>query len=230
MSAVPASLKRKRNRDARERALIFAAGKLFSLRGYEPTTTREIAAMAGCAEGLIHRYFDGKAGLLMALIKDRTSQEVGDLNEQLPLAPTAADELLQLVNWEIERMWADREFLRVIIPQTLLDARLGRVLRQIRPQQHSRVIIERLKKFKECDDLADSELESLGNFVATMGFMFGFMRPAVLRQDREEARKTALAIASLLSRGLQLDHDDSPRRQGYSRGSDLRIFSHDLLS
>jgi len=57
---------RTRNRAAREAALITAAGKLFASRGYEATTTREIAACADCAEGLIHRYFKGKSGLLLA--------------------------------------------------------------------------------------------------------------------------------------------------------------------
>ena len=63
---------RLRNRESREAALLSAAGKLFAARGYEATTTREIAACAGCAEGLISRYFRGKAGLLRALIVAHT--------------------------------------------------------------------------------------------------------------------------------------------------------------
>jgi len=203
MIALPAAYKRKRNRAARERALLLAAGKLFSSRGYDATTTREIAALAGCAEGLIHRYFKGKAGLLAALIEHRGAQEVIDLNAKLPLAPTIEEEINQLVNWEIERMWADREFLRVIIPQALLDPGLGRQLRETRPQIRGRALAGRFKKFKECQTLSNSDLEALAHFVSVMGFMFGFMRPAVLRQDREEARKMATAIARLLSRSFQ---------------------------
>jgi AcrR family transcriptional regulator len=67
---------RKRNRSGRERQLIPSATRLFASRGYDATTTREIAALAGCAEGLIHRYFKGKAGLLFALIRYRVSQDV----------------------------------------------------------------------------------------------------------------------------------------------------------
>jgi len=96
MIAAPSVYKRKRNRAARERALVLAAGKLFASRGYDAATTREIAALAGCAEGLIHRYFKGKAGLLAALIQHRGTQEVVDLNERLPLAPTVEDES---INW-----------------------------------------------------------------------------------------------------------------------------------
>ena len=205
MIAPPAVYKGKRNRAARVRSLTEAAGKLFASRGYDGTTTREIAALAGCAEGLIHRYFKGKEGLLLALIQDRGAQEVADLNEKLPIAPTIEEEIHQLVNWEVERMWADREFLRVIIPRALLDPTVGRLLRETRPQLRGRAMGERLKRFKEGQKLSNSDLEALAQFASVMGFMFGFMRPAVLRQDREEARKMAGAIARLLGRTFQFN-------------------------
>ena len=69
---------RVRNRPAREQALIAAATRLFATKGYDATTTREIAAEAGCAEGLIHRYFQGKEGLLFAIIRSRTSGDTLD--------------------------------------------------------------------------------------------------------------------------------------------------------
>src|SRR5207248_11506357 len=91
--------------------------------------------------------------------------------------------ILQLVNWEVERMWADREFLKVVIPQALLDPTFGQVLNRIRPQHRARALGERLKKFKECQALPETELDVLTNFVSVMRFMFGFMRPVVLRLD-----------------------------------------------
>ena len=44
-------------------------------RGYEATTNREIAARAGCAEGLIHRYFGGKSGLLFNIVELHVAQD-----------------------------------------------------------------------------------------------------------------------------------------------------------
>ena len=77
-----------RNRAVKEKALIQAATKLFADKGYESTRTRDIAALAGCAEGLIHRYFQGKAGLLLAIVQSRISQEVSDISAQVPLPTT----------------------------------------------------------------------------------------------------------------------------------------------
>jgi TetR/AcrR family transcriptional regulator, regulator of cefoperazone and chloramphenicol sensitivity len=192
--------KRKRNRTARERALLLAASRLFASRGYEATTTREIAALAGCAEGLIHRYFQNKAGLLVAIIRQQVSQEAVDLHARLPLAPAAADEIVRLVDWEVERMWKDREFLRVVIPRAFLDPVLGLAFTRIGPLQRSKAISERLKKFQECRDLPDQEIVALSQFISVLGFMFGFLRPLVLRQNRNVAKKMAGTIAQLMAR------------------------------
>jgi AcrR family transcriptional regulator len=129
---------RNRDRAGKKQALIIAALKLFANRGYEATTTREIAASAGCAEGLIHRYFNGKAGLLPALLEYRVSQEVTDLRHHVQPAGTFQDEYLQLVNWAVEHIWNDREFLKMAIPQALLDPGFGQVLRQVGPLQRAR--------------------------------------------------------------------------------------------
>jgi AcrR family transcriptional regulator len=194
--------RRIRDRAAKQQALIVAALKLFASKGYESTTTREIAASAGCAEGLIHRYFSSKAGLLPALLEYRISKEVADLAQHVQPSHSLEDEYLQLVNWTVEHTWADREFLRVAIPRALLDPSFGQVLRRVGPLQRAHAIGARLKKFRECQALPDADLDALVQLVNVMGFMFGFMRPAVLRQDRKTAAKTATAIARLLVRGL----------------------------
>src|ERR1700674_361361 len=108
--------RRTRDRAGKKQALILAALGLFASKGYEVTTTREIAAAAGCAEGLIHRYFKGKAGLLAAMIEHRVSKEVLDLSHPSRPARNLEDEFLQLVDREVERVWESRDFLRVVIP------------------------------------------------------------------------------------------------------------------
>jgi len=193
--------KRKRDRAARQQALIQAATQLFAHRGFEATTTREIAACAGCAEGLIHRYFNSKAGLLFALIQSRVSQEIEDLNERLPSAPTLEEAFSQLVDWEVERMWEDRDFLRVILPCALLDPARGTLLKRV-GASHASAIVERLKRVKRCQPLPVEEIEGLAEFIGVLGFAYGFMHPVVLRRDRSHARKTAATAAKIFLRGV----------------------------
>lgn len=192
----------KRDRAAREGALITAASKLFARRGFEGTTTREIAAQAGCAEGLIHRYFQGKAGLLLAIVESRASQEVQDLTHKLKAAPTVQQEVKQLVDFELSRMWEDREFFRVIIPRLFVDPGFADRISRIGPLQRARLIRERLRKYKACRNLAKAELDALAHFVGVIGFMFGFMRPVTLGHDRVRARRMAETMAALMVRGL----------------------------
>ncbi len=197
---------RTRDRHAKQQSLIVAALKLFASKGYDATTTREIATCAGCAEGLIHRYFRSKAGLLSALIGHRISKEVEDLTHHVRPARSLKDEYLHLVDWAVEHMWADREFLRVALPRAVLDPNFGRAMRRISPQQKARAIAQRLKKFKECRALPAAELDAMIQLVTVLGFMFGFMRPAVLRQDRKSAASSASRLAMLVVRSLPSVH------------------------
>jgi AcrR family transcriptional regulator len=202
ISPATAPRRRKRNRVGKQRALIHAALKLFAARGYDATTTREIAACAGCAEGLIHRYFNGKSGLLLALMSAHASQEVKDLSTSLPTESTLEAEIQQIVNWEVDRMWRDRDMFRVTIPHAILDPKVGKFVSKVGPQRHAKAIAERLRRHQGAGRVSNRRIEAISNAIGAMGFIFGFMRPAVLGQDRKQAAAYAAEIAGILSRGL----------------------------
>jgi AcrR family transcriptional regulator len=64
-----------RQRQAAERReqILKTALRLFAERGFDATSTRQIAREAGIAEGLIFHYFPTKASLLAALLENRRS-------------------------------------------------------------------------------------------------------------------------------------------------------------
>jgi AcrR family transcriptional regulator len=194
---------RKRDRAGKQRALILAALRLFATKGYEATTTREIASAAGCAEGLIHRYFNGKAGLLPALVEYHISNEVMGLRKRPRLAVGLEQEFLQLVDWEVENLWKNRDFLRVFISRALVDPAISGVLNRAVLSVRTKAVMERLRRHRQCAALPQEELEVLAQSVGVFGLVFGFMRPMVLGQDRGRARKVAATLATILVRGLQ---------------------------
>jgi len=198
--------KRTRNRAAKQEALIQAALGLFATKGYEATTTREIAAAAGCAEGLIHRYFRGKAGLLPALVEHHFSKEIVDLTRELRPAPDLQAEFVQLVLWEVERFWERRDFLKVFIPRAFVDPALAGVLKRAVVSIRARTILERLQRYECCLRLPQQQLEMLAHSVGMLGLVFGFMRPLVLGQDRFEAKQMSTTIAKMLVRSVDLPH------------------------
>ncbi len=196
---------RKRDRAGKQKALLQAALRLFATKGYERTTTREIAAAAGCAEGLIHRYFKGKAGLLTALVEYHISDELMGMRQRPLSAVGLEEEFLQLVDWEIEYLWKNRDFLRVFISRGLVDPSLGGVISRAILSPRTHAVMERLKHHRQCVSLPQEELEVLARSVGVFGFVFGFMRPVVLGQDRSQARNMAAILAAMLVRGLSLN-------------------------
>lgn len=193
---------RRRDPTAKRHALVLAATELFASQGYEAATTQEIAACAGCAEGLIHRYFGGKRGLLLALIERRVSEELIELVDRLPVAPSLAEEYLQLLRWEIESMWQDRDFMRVIISRALVEPDAGKVLSRVGSSRHVPAFVERLRHFEEFRSLSEEEREGVAQSIKVLGLVFGFMRPVILGQDRSAARKMAITIATAIIRGI----------------------------
>ena len=194
---------RKRNRGAKEQALLQAATDLFAARGFERTTTREIAARAGCAEGLIHRYFQGKAGLLLALIR----REKGKLTLQRHgLAPAAnlQEEIQQLLESEMSRAWEDRDFLRVAVPEALRDPKLGRFVSSIGPDRQLETIHERLQRFRNNGSGPRAEeTQAVAQAIGTLGFALGFVRESVFGLDHQHSKRLASQMARIFSRGLQ---------------------------
>jgi TetR/AcrR family transcriptional regulator, regulator of cefoperazone and chloramphenicol sensitivity len=197
---------RRRDREGKQQALIEAALQLFASKGFEATTTREIAAAAGCAEGLIHRYFEGKAGLLRALVEYKVSQEVLDLGQHLRPAEEFEQELLQLIAWEVDRAWETRDFFRVLIPRAMVDSSLASVMNQAVLAARTKAIAERLRCYPPCASLPPEELEVLVQSVGMLGLVFGFMRPIVLGQDRMLAKGMAATFARILIRGVHLQN------------------------
>jgi AcrR family transcriptional regulator len=194
---------RKRDRAGKQKALLQAALRLFATKGYEVTTTREIAAAAGCAEGLIHRYFKGKDGLLTALIQYHITEELTEMRHRPRSAEGLQKEFLQLVDWEIEYLWKNRDFLRIFVSRALVDPSLGPVISRTVLSARTKAVMERLKCQRQCASLPQEELEVLAQSVGVFGLVFGFMRPVVLGQDRTRARKMAVTLAAMLVRPLR---------------------------
>ena len=196
--------KRTRNRAGKQDALIQSALKLFATKGYEGTTTREIAAAAGCAEGLIHRYFKGKAGLLTAIIEAHYSKEIADLSRELQAGNDFPTEFVQMVLWEVERFWERRDFLKVFIPRAFVDPTAAAVLKKAVISMRAGAILERLRRYEACSRLPQEELEALAQAVGMLGLVFGFMRPMVLGQDRASATQMAARMSKLLVQSVLL--------------------------
>ena len=81
---------RQRQAAARREEILRTALGLFAARGFDATSTKQIAREAGIAEGLVFHYFPTKAGLLTAILDDRLENGRAFRSELRPLLEGAA--------------------------------------------------------------------------------------------------------------------------------------------
>jgi AcrR family transcriptional regulator len=194
--------RRTRNSDAKRQALIAAATELFARKGYAATTTSEISARAGCAEGLIHRYFGAKAGLLLAILKTKSVQDEPFPLEKADPERSLGDELRRLVKTQLDRIWEERDFLLVSFSQAFIDPKVRAALDPIRRRREDLVARE-IRRRSEGLQIREHDLRTIAQAITALTFTFGFVRPAVLGHKRSYARKQMFDITELMARAVQ---------------------------
>ena len=70
------------------RHILDTALELFTSKGYDETTMRDIAAAADCSLGLAYRYFENKQALILELYREMAQETVAYI-EQLPIESIA---------------------------------------------------------------------------------------------------------------------------------------------
>jgi AcrR family transcriptional regulator len=68
-------------------ALVRAAAEVFLRRGFQAATLREIAAEAGMTTGAVYSNFDGKAGLFLAVLREKLDPRLATMYEAARQAP-----------------------------------------------------------------------------------------------------------------------------------------------
>ena len=121
---------RQRLAAARREQILETALGLFAARGFDATSTRQIANEAGIAEGLIFHYFPTKASVLTAILEDRQEGRRAFRSELRPLLEGArskpAPELLHAVasGW-LATLRRDEEFIVVLFATAQTNPEVG---------------------------------------------------------------------------------------------------------
>src|SRR5256885_14504297 len=136
----------KHGKAERQQALVDAATAGFGEHGYDAATTREIAEQAGCSEGLIHRYFQGKRGLLLWILDAKAAEYTNKLAAALPDRETLAQEIEQLLAYAQESMWEDRDFMRVSVSRSGIDPDVGHVIGHHLNEARGQLMAEKLRR------------------------------------------------------------------------------------
>ncbi|OLC06660.1 MAG: hypothetical protein AUH42_05210 [Gemmatimonadetes bacterium 13_1_40CM_70_11] len=111
--------------DLTRQRLVHAALELFTARGYETTTTAEIARKAGVAEGTIYRHFQSKQHLLNELYRGAARWAVRLVREAEGAGDDPREKLRSLANALVQGATRERAVVQLFFLQrhgSLLEA------------------------------------------------------------------------------------------------------------
>lgn len=187
-----------RDKEFKKKQLIEAAIAVFSERGYEKATTRELAERAGCAEGLIYKHFGGKRELLFAALRSQAGNPP-DLGQ--PVAPdaTVEQEMVGLLRRRVDHIWKVRDFVRVAMSLAAIDPELGHLVEEMEKRDVNN-IAARLRTLQEAGKVgADVDIEAMATSIDLQGFGFAFLWRVVFERKPGEVDRKIVAIAKQLS-------------------------------
>jgi AcrR family transcriptional regulator len=195
--------RKKRDKEGSAKALLEAAVQVFSERGYDAATTREVAKRAGVSEGLIQRYFDGKAGLLVAILQSFAAEEAEMGLAQLPYRDSLEEEILQILTSTCKGHQEHNSFIKVVLSRAIVDPKIGQQLRTVVHERRHPLVIARLGHYQSKGLIPkDVDLESLAYGISAIGFSIGFMAPNVFGYEPEKLERIARDMSRILGRGV----------------------------
>lgn len=103
------------NREARRRAILESAVKVFAENGFFAARIRDIAAGAGVAEGTIYLYFDGKDDLLLTAFRDKVAEFCASVRDVLSASLPFQERLSRFVAHQFESIEADPPLATVLL-------------------------------------------------------------------------------------------------------------------
>ena len=197
-----------KDKEQRQLALIDAANAVFAERGYDVATTREIAERAGCAEGLIHRYFAGKRGLLLAILQHKGEQVSSELAGHLPDCDSVQQEIEQIILYDIEVKSERSNFMRICMSQASIDPEIGAAVRDGVRARQVEFITAKLQRHRDAGRIrTDVDIDALAYIIGGLGFATGFMYVVAFGGARKDAEHIARQAAATIARGIAPEGD-----------------------
>ncbi len=187
----------------RRATVLSAAIELFSIKGFERTTIRDIAKAAKLAEGTIYNHFENKTALMVALLDSLTEQGQAKVDMTLP-----ADLDLHRFLPEHLRLMLDLltnqtgKALPVILAELLINAELRTAHAKLIGQPQLATGVKTWKQFEKRKLVRKTRAELTVRFIGAL--LLGVTVQRLLGDDTLEKHwsEVPAAMAELLLVGL----------------------------
>lgn len=169
-----------------ETKLLESALTLFSEKGYEGTSIREIIEGAGVTRPVLYYYFENKEDLFTRLVEEKFSEMVSKIEQAKYDHETCADRLKAIMRYAFQLTEENLEAVRLILQVFFSPPQQGPSL--------DRVALAR-KRFRHMEDIMQDGLDNKelsGGDAQSLGLVFqGIMDMHVMaKTNRPETRLT----------------------------------------
>jgi AcrR family transcriptional regulator len=202
--------------DERRAAIIKAVRRVFAEKGFDGTTTRELAMAAGVSEGLLFKHFPNKEALFTAMQHSCCSEQDLGVFERLKALEPSASTLVLMVHFLVSRILAGCDGRnddqvsqnRLILRSLADDGEFARLLMR-------RIAAEWIPKIEECiqaavaaGDAVDGAVQPhlagwFTHHVAAMVMLHSLTTPAVVAYETPTMKLVEQAVWFAL-RGMGL--------------------------
>ena len=115
---------REKKKQKTKAAILKAALRLFSKKGYDNTSISELAAAAGIGKGTIYTYFTGKSDILLSFCEEQLEYVDRELAAKTDSDAPLLHQLLALFMGEFRFISRNREFGRIMLRETVFPKEL----------------------------------------------------------------------------------------------------------
>lgn len=192
----------------KQQAVLKASLSLFSEKGFDRTSTKDIAQLAGVSEGTVYKQFKTKEGILQALLAPMIQQvipsaftefihEIGE--QQLPDLHTF---LTFIVHNRMAFAIANQAQLRILAATLLQDATLSQTLAEKFQKQFMNKAIHLLAVYQQEGALVNWPLTRILRYI--FGTILSYLLPVVLGiQSGFDLEAVVPEAVAFLERGLR---------------------------
>lgn len=151
--------------EARRAAIIEAARRVFVEKGFERTTTRELAKAAGVSEALVFKHFPSKEALYSAIKMSCFKEEGSKIIERLRLLQPSTSSLVTLVHDFVSHVLGGqpdeggRLFLQLILRSLMDEGEFARLAIQGGPSWWVQKVGECIEVAKASGDMVSRPVE-----------------------------------------------------------------------
>ena len=160
------------------------AKNLFSKNGFRNTTVRMIAKEADCAEGLIHKYFGGKEGLLNHVMKSSIGASKQKINKHTEDLPSSCTYVKNVITEGVSRMLESEDLLRICVGQSLVDEQFALSFQESRSKIETDIkkklsVLKKEGKLKE-----EVDINALATLISCTVWGLGFCGNSIFYWQR----------------------------------------------